>query len=125
APPPPHIAVSVAEPADPERGRDLEERALAPHGQSGDLVERALEPRLVRPRSVHADALAEVDEVRRGEGSRAHADGTQHALDQRAHGTLAVGAGDVDRAEAALGVLQRFEQRERTLEPQLVSPALL
>src|SRR5205814_792869 len=93
-------------------------------GQGGDAVERLVEPGRVGPPAVDPDALAEVDQVRRGEEPGAESGLAQHALDHRAGRALAVGAGDMDRAEAALRIAERPEQGARAVEAQLVAPAL-
>ena len=88
----------------PSAVRDLEERAVrGPPGSARCARAGARQPRLVGPLAVDADALAEVDQVRRGEEPGAQPGRAQHALDQRAHRALAVRAGDVHRAEARSG----------------------
>ena len=47
--------------------------------------------------AVHRDALAEVDEVRRGVESHAQAARAQERVERRDDAPLAVGAGDVER----------------------------
>ena len=58
---------ALGEVEEAERSHDLEEGAVAALRQRGDAVERRVEPFGVGPATIHPDALAEVDQVGRGE----------------------------------------------------------
>ena len=106
-----------------QRRADLEEGAVLALGQARDQREAPRQPPLVGPLAVHADALAEVHQVRRGEEPGADPGLAQHALHQRAHRALAVRARDVHRGPLAVGIAQGAEQRARAVEAELVAPA--
>ena len=108
-----------------ERGGHLEVRALFAARHRGDHVEAFGQHVLRRPAAVHADALAEVHEVRRREQPRPPARGAQHALDERAHGALAVRARHVHGAERLVRIPEGREQAALAVQPELVAPALV
>src|SRR6185295_14308560 len=105
-------------------GGDLEEGALPSGRETLEMRQPALQPATVGPPPGDADALAEVDQMGRGEEPGAIAGFAQHPLDQRAHRPLAVGARDMNRAKALVGVAERAHQGARAVEPQLVLAAL-
>src|SRR5262249_13055588 len=117
------VDLAFGEVEESERRRHLEEGAVAAFGESFDPVERLLEPALVGPLADDADALTEVDQMRRGVEAGAHTRLAQRALDERAHRALAVGARDVHGAEARVGIPQRAEQRAGAVESELVLAA--
>jgi len=106
-----------------ERSGDLEERARTGARQRFDRVQAFVQLGLGEPAAVHADALAEVDQVRRRVEPGALPGGAQHALDQGAHTALAVRARHVHRVEAPLRVPEPGQQLARALESQLQVPA--
>src|SRR4029079_16730136 len=71
-----------------------------------------------RPAIDH-EALGEVDQMRRGVACRAVAPGAQRGIDHRRYRALAVGAGDMDRAECALGVAEPGDERGNVVEAEL------
>ena len=98
--------------------RRLEEGATRA-GRHGRNAREALRDCRGRGRAaVDPDALAVVDEMRRGEEAGAPADPAQHALEERRGRALAVRPRDVDRPERFLGPAQVVEQRTRALEAE-------
>ena len=75
-------------------------------------------------RSPMTIALLEALEVRRGVARAWSPAARSAAVDHRRHRALAVGAGDDDRAEAALGVAERGAEPRDVLEAELHAEAL-
>ena len=71
--------------------------------------------------TVHADAFAEILQVGRGEQSRAVSGLLEHRGDDVRHGAFAVGSGDVDREEIALGVSDVAAECGDALQSRFVS----
>ena len=80
-------------------------------GVRRDVVERRDEGLLADGLAVEADPLGHRLQVRAGEPADAQADGRDQRLDHPRRGGLAVGAGEVDRGVAALGVAQQLHER--------------
>src|ERR1044071_6610286 len=66
-----------------------------------------------------SDALGGLGEMRRSEQAGAAAGGSQSGFDHRAGGAFAIGAGDVDRADAVLGAAERFKHGGDAIEAEL------
>src|ERR1051326_3268782 len=69
--------------------------------------------------AVDLDALGGLGEMRRSEQAGAAAGGSQSGFDHRAGGAFAIGAGDVDRADAVLGAAERFKHGGDAIEAEL------
>ena len=109
-----------------EEGRLDGQGAVASQGVHGVAdIGHGGDERVLRDRtSVDDESFREVDEMRRGVARRAVAGRAQRRIDHRRHRALAVGAGDVHRAEGALGVAESRDERGDVLEAEL-DPELL
>src|SRR5215471_13459592 len=82
-------------------------------------IERARELLTGDRRTVNADALNGLYQVRGSIESRADARGAQSPFDHGAGGTLAVGAGDVNGPEGLLWIAEPVKQSADAIESQL------
>ena len=116
------FAAALAEPTHGQRKSDLEKRGmrvepcadrpqLAKHG--GTVFLRNLPPG-------NLDALAEIDQVRRGEQARAASGSAGNAVDHRTGAALAIGARHVDHLGGMRRIGEVFtQQASRAIETQL------
>ena len=94
-----------------QRGGRLEHAGVQARHQRAERL-HAVDHRVLGDRlAVHANALAERDEMGRGVETHAPAVGLEHRGQHGGHRALAVGAADLGDREALLGVAQRLEQR--------------
>jgi hypothetical protein len=103
---------------EPDRGDLLEEGQVVATGCGDPGV--GLDHRgLVGQAPVDGEALAQAGQVRRGVDPDPGAGGPRHRRDQGRRRALAVGAADMDdRAQAALGVIERGEDRAHAVEAE-------
>ena len=112
-----------------EHGQQFEERQgrVSGGGQLGihqldeglDLVPRVGDRGIRHRLAVDEDALGEALEMRAREEARAEAERAQQTLDDAGRRGLTVGAGHVDDAVRALGVVEQLEHATRALDARL------
>ena len=100
-----------------ERGRRLEHRRVEARDERAERLDAVHDTVLGDRLGVHADALAERDEVRRRVEANAVTGRLEDRGEQRRHRALAVRAADLDEPVAPLGMAQRGEQCLDALEP--------
>src|SRR5204862_7833259 len=122
----------LAKQVEGDRRRALEEggkrREVAGGDERVDSLADALRGRLERPgrdfRAADREPLLQPLQMRRGVTGARVARGAERGIDHGGDRSLAVGAGDDDRAEGVLGIAERRAQRRDVLEPELHPEAL-
>ena len=122
------LDAGAAEELEGDRGRHFEEgrlRRSSPPSARRPSIDAAhvvdgRDQRVAGDRTaVDDEALREIDEMRRRVARRAVPGGAQRGVDHRRHRALAVGAGDVDRAERALGMAEPRDDGGDVVEAEL------
>ena len=116
-----HLDVALGEVVEGHCGGHLEERQFQFDHLVVVLVHEVHHLLLGDHLAVDADAFAEILQVGRGEQSRAVSGLLEHRGDDVRHGAFAVGSGDVDREEVALGVSDVAAECGDALQSRFVS----
>ena len=112
-----HVHRLAREVVEGQRRRRLEHAGVQPRDERPERLHPVGERVLGDGRAVHADPLAEGDEVRRGVETDATALGPEDRGQHGGNGALAVGAADLRDGVRALGPAERVQQRLDSLEP--------